>query len=203
VVRAQETTTARSYSTGDRIEIRLTAATFEEASAIADGEVTAAKLASGAAVSNIGYTPLGDRGAANSIADWNDLTSLGSYRTAPDGADANAPSAGTLYGNLMTFGSNDGRSQLFASHNDIAELHFRTRWNSGDWKAWQRALTPEFVRIGKSTNAWHDLEATVLGAGDTVILRRSRIFNTGTQNIFTARINYGWSGVRLPRNRVS
>jgi len=31
VVRGQETTTARSYSTGDRIEIRLTAATFTDA----------------------------------------------------------------------------------------------------------------------------------------------------------------------------
>jgi hypothetical protein len=87
VTRAQENTTARSYSTGDRIEIRITAATFEEASGIADGEVTeaklasgavtadkigsgavteakigsgavtASKLASGAAVSNIGFTP--------------------------------------------------------------------------------------------------------------------------------------------------
>jgi hypothetical protein len=47
VTRAQESTTARSYSAGDRIEIRITAATFEEASAIADGEVTNAKLASG------------------------------------------------------------------------------------------------------------------------------------------------------------
>jgi hypothetical protein len=57
VVRGQETTTARSYSTGDRIEIRLTAQTFLDASGIEDGEVTAAKLAAGAAVSNIGYTP--------------------------------------------------------------------------------------------------------------------------------------------------
>jgi hypothetical protein len=48
VTRAQENTTARAYSAGDRIEIRITAATFEEASAIEDGEVTEAKLANGA-----------------------------------------------------------------------------------------------------------------------------------------------------------
>lgn len=63
ITRAQENTTARAYSAGDRIEIRITAATFEEATAVengeiteaklADGAVTAAKLASGAAVANI------------------------------------------------------------------------------------------------------------------------------------------------------
>jgi hypothetical protein len=34
VVRAQESTTARAYSTGDRIEIRITAATFTEAASV-------------------------------------------------------------------------------------------------------------------------------------------------------------------------
>jgi microcystin-dependent protein len=34
VVRAQESTTARAYNTGDRLEIRLTAATFEDATAV-------------------------------------------------------------------------------------------------------------------------------------------------------------------------
>jgi hypothetical protein len=60
VVRGQESTTARAYSTGDRIEIRITAATFEEASAIEDGEVTNAKLASGidAAKITTGSLPL-------------------------------------------------------------------------------------------------------------------------------------------------
>lgn len=72
VTRAQENTTARAYSAGDRIEIRITAATFEEATAVENGEiteakiasgaVTAAKLASGAAVSNIGYTPVNKAG---------------------------------------------------------------------------------------------------------------------------------------------
>jgi len=36
VVRAQESTTARAYDVGDRIEIRITAATFEDATAIYD-----------------------------------------------------------------------------------------------------------------------------------------------------------------------
>jgi hypothetical protein len=36
VVRAQEATTARAYDVGDRIEIRITAATFEDATAIYD-----------------------------------------------------------------------------------------------------------------------------------------------------------------------
>lgn len=60
VVRGQESTTARAYVTGDRIEIRITAATFEEASAISDGEVTNAKLASGidAAKITTGSLPL-------------------------------------------------------------------------------------------------------------------------------------------------
>ena len=38
VVRAQESTTARAYSTGDRIELRLTAQTFVDASSIPDGD---------------------------------------------------------------------------------------------------------------------------------------------------------------------
>jgi hypothetical protein len=41
VVRAQESTTARAYSTGDRIEIRITAATFVDATTI---NVTASKV---------------------------------------------------------------------------------------------------------------------------------------------------------------
>ena len=38
VVRAQESTTARAYSTGDRIEIRITAQTFADAAGVVDGD---------------------------------------------------------------------------------------------------------------------------------------------------------------------
>ena len=72
VVRAQEGTTARAYDVGDRIEIRITAATFEEATAIADGEVTEAKIATGAVTASklsstaitdkLGYTPANKAG---------------------------------------------------------------------------------------------------------------------------------------------
>ena len=62
VTRAQELTTARAYSTGDRIEIRITAATFEEASGIEDGEVTAAKLSATAVTDKLGYTPVNKTG---------------------------------------------------------------------------------------------------------------------------------------------
>ena len=44
VTRAQENTTARAYSAGDRIEIRITAATFEDATGIPDGSITPEKL---------------------------------------------------------------------------------------------------------------------------------------------------------------
>lgn len=40
VVRAQETTTARAYNTGDRIEIRITAATFTDATALTPAAVS-------------------------------------------------------------------------------------------------------------------------------------------------------------------
>jgi hypothetical protein len=72
VVRAQESTTARAYSTGDRIEIRITAQTFEDASGLEDGEVTEAKIATGAvtsskvasgvALANLGFTPVNKAG---------------------------------------------------------------------------------------------------------------------------------------------
>jgi hypothetical protein len=45
VVRAQEGTTARAYDVGDRIEIRITAATFEDATAIPDESITAQLIA--------------------------------------------------------------------------------------------------------------------------------------------------------------
>jgi hypothetical protein len=62
VVRAQESTTARAYDVGDRIEIRITAATFEDATTIPDGSITAAKLGSDA--------PLGVSGKANTATDY-------------------------------------------------------------------------------------------------------------------------------------
>lgn len=48
VVRAQETTTARAYSTGDRVEIRITAQTFLDASGIETDEIVAAMISAGA-----------------------------------------------------------------------------------------------------------------------------------------------------------
>lgn len=55
-------------------------------------------------------------------------------------------------------------------------------------------LGPAYVVIGTSTDSWHDLDSLVIGAGDGVIKRRARHFtSTGTNNIFTARINYGWA----------
>lgn len=62
VVRGQESTTARAYSAGDRIEIRLTAQTFIDAAGVVDGSVTAIKMAAGAAVGNLGFTPVNKAG---------------------------------------------------------------------------------------------------------------------------------------------
>jgi len=103
VVRAQETTTARAYSTGDRIEIRLTAATFLDAAGVVDGAVTESKIATGAvtstkvaagvAVANIGYTPAnkaGDTFTGAVIANQfkNTFTTLlDDYRTTSPAAD--------------------------------------------------------------------------------------------------------------------
>lgn len=50
VVRAQESTTARAYSTGDRIEIRLTAATFTDAVNGQDGDKGDITVSSGGSV---------------------------------------------------------------------------------------------------------------------------------------------------------
>lgn len=52
VTRAQENTTARSYSTGDRIEIRLTAQTFVDAAGVTSSDITTA----------LGYTPANKAG---------------------------------------------------------------------------------------------------------------------------------------------
>lgn len=52
VVRAQESTTARAYSAGDRIEIRLTAQTFLDATGVTSSDITTA----------LGYTPANKAG---------------------------------------------------------------------------------------------------------------------------------------------
>jgi hypothetical protein len=106
VVRAQENTTARAYSTGDRIEIRITAQTFLDASGIetdeivaamisagavteakigtgavteakiGTGAVTSSKLASGAAVANIGFTPATQSQAGQTIQGASDFNTM-------------------------------------------------------------------------------------------------------------------------------
>jgi hypothetical protein len=65
VVRAQESTTARAYSTGDRIEIRITAQTFIDAAGVVDGSVTAIKMGSDA--------PLGVSDKVNTSTGYFDL----------------------------------------------------------------------------------------------------------------------------------
>lgn len=52
VVRGQESTTARAYSAGDRIEIRLTAQTFIDAAGVTSSDITTA----------LGYTPANKAG---------------------------------------------------------------------------------------------------------------------------------------------
>jgi hypothetical protein len=111
VTRAQESTTARAYSTGDRIEIRLTAQTFLDA-AISDGDkgditvsstgtvwtidnavVTAAKMAAGAASGNLGYTPVNP----------SSLAAIATSGSASDLSAGTLPKARTWSGGLINF----------------------------------------------------------------------------------------------------
>jgi hypothetical protein len=97
VVRAQESTTARAYNTGDRIEIRITAATFTEASAIEDGEVTAVKLGSDA--------PLGVSDKANS--------STG-YFALPAGTTAQRPASPVV--GMIRYNTTLGQYEIYSNN---------------------------------------------------------------------------------------
>ena len=80
---------------------------------------------------------LGILGDALTIADWNTLTTFGSRRTAPDGADLNGPPI-NQYGNLLVYGNSTGVTQLHAGHD--GRLAWRTKWNASDWTSWVTAL---------------------------------------------------------------
>lgn len=145
VVRAQESTTARAYSTGDRIEIRLTAQTFTDA---VDP------------VLNLGYTPVNKAGdiAAKPIrhSGPNDITG-GNLNTLITGGLymgynlSNGPVGSAWASVEVTTNSSD---QIFQHYQeagyDGGRIYVRFSTNGGSsWSSWTQVATP-----GHITNAW-------------------------------------------------
>jgi hypothetical protein len=145
VVRAQESTTARAYSTGDRIEIRLTAATFTDAV----DPITA-----------LGYTPVNKAGdtASKPIrhSGPNDITN-GNLNTLTTGGLymgynlSNGP-VGAAWASV--FVTTNGSDQIFQHHQEAGYdgglIHVRFSTNGGStWSSWTQVATP-----GAVTNGW-------------------------------------------------
>lgn len=104
IVRAQESTTARAYSTGDRIELRLTAATFVDATTIADDSIATAKIANSAitAVKMGSDAPLGVSDKTNSSTGYFDL---------PAGTTAQRP--GSPGNGMIRYNTDSGKLEFY------------------------------------------------------------------------------------------
>ena len=145
VTRAQESTTARSYSTGDRIEIRLTAQTFIDRT-----DVTA----------NLGYTPVNKAGdiASKPIrhSGYNDITSANLNTLTTGGlymgfSLSNGPVGGTWASVHVTTNGSDQIFQHFQEAGyDGGRMYVRFSVNGGStWSSWTQVATP-----GSVTNGW-------------------------------------------------
>ena len=117
-----------------------------------DGKVPAAGLATGAAVSNLGFNPMVGDGTynGNPSIDLNTVVTSGSYRL---GAGAtNLPASGTGYGNLLVMRApaHDTIVQIYVTY-DQSAMFVRSGNPSnvgggGSWTAWKRMVnTDDFV----------------------------------------------------------
>jgi hypothetical protein len=145
VVRAQEGTTARSYSTGDRIEIRITAATFVDAVN---------------PILNLGYTPVNKAGdiASKPIrhSSYNDITGTNLNSLVTGGLHmgynlVNGPVGNTWASVDVTTNGIDQIFQRFQEAGyDGGRIYTRFSVNNGStWSGWTQIATP-----GAITNSW-------------------------------------------------
>jgi microcystin-dependent protein len=136
VTRAQESTIARSFSAGARIDLRLTAGALIEqtsnASALTTGTLADARLPA----------RLGATGAL--AADCNAITAEGFYYTNP--SSTNVPVAGT-YGFLLAqlFDSNN-QYQIWEQYN--ADTRYIRKKIGGTWGSWDLQFTGQQVPAG-------------------------------------------------------
>lgn len=142
VVRAQEGTTAKSFSAGARVDVRLTSAALEAALAAAD------RLSTGEVDNDV--LPERLQETVSVVADADALTATGTYRT--DGSTTNAPAAVEGYLWHITLDA-DTMTQEFLPATPVAasDTPWVRRKSAGTWGDWGQpyvALARDAVPIG-------------------------------------------------------
>lgn len=95
-----------------------------------------------------------DRGSLSASADWNTITTQGTYRQgAASWTGTNQPTGAYSFGTLSVLTSNTSVTQNYYPHNTTTGPWTRTKWNASDWQAWQRIWTNTSDGAGSTLDA--------------------------------------------------